>query len=61
MVQRITINFSVEERQALDELARAELRPVKDHVRLLIRQEAERRGLWPVSPQPNRDRERARA
>lgn len=52
MIQRMTISFSPEERRALDELARTELRPVKDQVRLLVRQEAERRGLWPETTQP---------
>lgn len=49
MLRRLTITFTPDERQVLDRLAQAELRPVKDQVRLLIRQEAERRGLWPVA------------
>lgn len=50
MLKRMTVSFTLEEREALDRLARQELRPPKEQVRFLLRAEAERRGLWPVVP-----------
>jgi hypothetical protein len=47
MLTKLTITFSPEEREALDRLAQVEVRPVKDQVRVLVRSEAEKRGLWP--------------
>jgi hypothetical protein len=49
MLRKLTITFTPEEREALDRLARAEFRPVKEQVRALVRAEAERRGLWPAA------------
>jgi len=46
MAQRLIITFSDEETRALEDLARAELRPVRDQLRLLVREEAKRRGVW---------------
>lgn len=46
MILRLTISFTREEREALDRLARTDVRPAKDEVRALVRAEAERRGLW---------------
>jgi len=46
MLRRLTITFTPAERAALDRLAQADTRPVKDQVRALIRAEAERRHLW---------------
>ena len=47
MLQRLTITFDRDERQALDAIATSEMRPIKDQIRWIIRQEAERRGLLP--------------
>lgn len=48
MLKRLTISFTTEEREALDRLAREDLRPVKDQVRVLIREAAQKRGVWPL-------------
>jgi hypothetical protein len=55
MLKRLTITFTPDEREALDRLAKQELRPVKEQVRLLVRSEAERRGLWPFPTTPARE------
>jgi hypothetical protein len=47
MDKRITISFTEQERRALVKLAEADMRPLPDQVRFLVRSEAERRGLWP--------------
>lgn len=47
MAQRLIITLSDQERVALERLARAEIRPLRDQVRLLVREEAQRRGVWP--------------
>lgn len=44
---RITITIAAEERQALQTMARKEIRPLKDQIRYLLRQEAVKRGLLP--------------
>jgi len=43
--RRLTITLAPEERELLDRLAQADLRPVKEQLRWLLRQEATRRGL----------------
>jgi hypothetical protein len=53
MLRKLTITFSPEEREALDRLAQQDLRPAKDQLRLLVREEAQRRGVWPPK-QPER-------
>lgn len=45
MVSRIMVTLEKEERSALSDLARCELRDIRDQVRFLIRQELERQGL----------------
>ena len=50
MLKRLTITFTPDEREALDRLAQTDVRPVKEQVRFLLRAEAERRGLWPMTP-----------
>jgi hypothetical protein len=47
MSQRLIITFTQEEQQALERLAEEQVRPVHDQLRLLVREEAKRRGLWP--------------
>ncbi len=47
MYRRITIILAPEERELLDRLAQADVRPVKEQLRWLVRQEATRRGLCP--------------
>jgi hypothetical protein len=50
MSTRLTITMTQEEREALARLAQADVRPVKEQLRYLLRSEAERRGLWPTAP-----------
>jgi hypothetical protein len=53
--KKLIITFTPDECEALDRLAEVEVRPVKDQVRVLVRSEAEKRGLWPnpqVQPVP---------
>ena len=45
MYRRLTIILAPEERELLDRLAQADVRPVKEQLRWLVRQEATRRGL----------------
>lgn len=52
MPQRLIITFSDDEQQALERLALEQLRPVRDQLRLLVREEAKRRGCWPPKRQP---------
>ena len=47
MYRRLTIILAPEERELLDRLSQADLRPVKEQLRWLLRQEATRRGLCP--------------
>ena len=47
MYRRLTITLAPEERDLLDRLSQADLRPVKEQLRWLLRQEATRRGLCP--------------
>lgn len=47
MYRRLTITLAPEEREWLDRLAQADLRPVKEQLRWLLWQEATRRGLCP--------------
>ncbi len=47
MTQRLIITFSQEEQEALERLAEEQLRQVHDQLRLLVREEAKRRGYWP--------------
>jgi hypothetical protein len=58
MLKRLTVTFTEAERLALDRLAQADVRPVKDQVRALIRAEAERRHIWLDSPESLRYRGR---
>jgi hypothetical protein len=51
MLKRLTVTLTSAERAALDRLAQADVRPVKDQVRALIRAEAERRHIWLESPE----------
>jgi hypothetical protein len=45
MVTRLTINFTPEERKALQRMSETDFRPLKDQVRWLLHEEAKRRGL----------------
>jgi hypothetical protein len=45
MITRLTVSFTPEERQALQAMAETDIRPPKEQVRWLLRQEAKRRGL----------------
>jgi len=49
MLKRLTITFTEAERTALDQLAQQDTRPVKEQVRVLVVQEAQRRAMWPIS------------
>ncbi len=44
-LRRLTVTMTEGEREALDRLARQDLRPVKSQIRWLVTQEAQRRGL----------------
>lgn len=59
MLRKLTITFSDEEREALDRLAQLDLRQPKEQLRLLVRQEAKRRGCWPPVEQPAQQRQTA--
>lgn len=48
MLRRLTISFTEEERNALQQMAEYDFRPPKDQMRWLLRQEAQRRGLLPT-------------
>lgn len=45
MLRRLTISFTEEERNALQQMAEYDFRPPKDQMRWLLRQEAQKRGL----------------
>jgi len=47
---RITVPLSPEEQKALALMARQELRDPRDQIRWILREEAERRQLWPPAP-----------
>lgn len=59
MPQRLIITFSDDEQQALERLAQEQLRPMRDQLRLLVREEAKRRGFWPPKQQPAQQRQTA--
>jgi len=48
MARRLILTLSDEESTALARLARDQFRPEREQVRLLIRREAEKEGVWPV-------------
>ncbi len=48
MLERLTINLSQLERQALEKIATVELRDLRDQARFILRQEFERRGFLTV-------------
>lgn len=50
MLRRLTITFTEAERVALGRLAEADTRPVKDQVRVLVKQAAIARNLWNEDP-----------
>ncbi len=50
MSQRMTLTFSETERRGIDRLVEADVRPPKDLLRWLLREELKRRGLWPPEP-----------
>jgi hypothetical protein len=52
MGQRLIITFDQAEQEALERLAEEQLRPVREQLRLLVREEAKRRGFWPPKQQP---------
>jgi hypothetical protein len=45
MFTKLTVSFTPEEREVLQQLAEADLRSPKDLLRWLLRQEAQRRGF----------------
>ncbi len=47
---RITVPLTIEERQALAQMASQELRDPRAQIKWLLREEAERRGIWPPAP-----------
>ena len=50
MLQRLTINLSAPEQQALEKIAATELRDLREQARFILRQELTRRGLLSDSP-----------
>jgi len=51
-LRRLTVTMTEGEREALDRLARQDLRPVKSQIRWLVTQEAQRRGLLDATKTP---------
>lgn len=49
MPRQLTVTFTPTEREILQTLAVLDLRYPQEQIRWLVRQEAERRGLWPAS------------
>ena len=49
-LSKVTVIMTPEEKAALIDLARADLRDPREHLRWLLREEAERRGMWPPAP-----------
>lgn len=52
MLERLTINLSKNEKQALEAIAISELRNLREQVRFILRQEFTRRGLLQSDPAP---------
>lgn len=46
-MDRITIPLSDKEREALAQMATEALRDPRDQIKWILREEAERRGIWP--------------
>lgn len=53
MLQRLTINLSKPEQEALEKFAAMELRDMRDQVRFILRQDLERRGFLQPSNSPS--------
>ena len=53
MLQRLTINLSKPEQEALERIAAIEIRDMRDQARFILRQELERRGFLQEDPQTN--------
>ena len=47
---RITVPLSDEECRALAQMASQELRDPRAQIKWILREEAERRGIWPAAP-----------
>ena len=47
---RITVPLTDEERKALAQMASQELRDPRAQIKWILREEAERRGIWPAAP-----------
>ena len=47
---RITVPLSDEERKALAQMASAEMRDPRAQIRWILREAAERQGIWPPAP-----------
>lgn len=56
-MRRLTVTMNQQERQALEELARQNLRQPREHMRYLLREEALRRGLLPEESREGAARE----
>ncbi|RLC75121.1 MAG: hypothetical protein DRI81_12620 [Chloroflexi bacterium] len=52
MMNRISVNLQQDEREALVVLAEQERRDLRQQAAVILRQELERRGLLPISTQP---------
>ncbi len=52
MLTRITLDLEHEEREAMQVLARQELRGLKEQIRYVIRQEVQQRGLLQMNQHP---------
>jgi len=50
MLQRLTINLSKPEQDALEKVAAIEIRDMREQARFILRQELERRGFLQVDP-----------
>ena len=47
---RITVPLSDKEREVLAQMASQELRDPRAQIKWILREEAERRGIWPPAP-----------
>lgn len=47
-MMRITVPLSDKEREVLAQMATEALRDPRDQIRWILREEAERRGIWPA-------------
>jgi hypothetical protein len=56
MLERLTINLSENEKQALEIIATSEMRNLREQARFILRQEFERRGLLKSDPTSNKSR-----